>query len=113
MKKFVPRWCGCLGNQWKSPLHLCFFFFFGFYFEIFFFFFFLLFSAAPTAYGSSQVRGQIGAAVPAYMTAHSHATSKPNCDLHHSSQQLRILDPLSEARDRTLILMDASWVCYH
>ena len=29
------------------------------------------------------------------------------CDLHHSSQQLRILNPLSEGRDRTCILMDA------
>ena len=28
------------------------------------------------------------------------------CDLHHSSQQCRIPDPLSEARDQTHILMD-------
>ena len=37
------------------------------------------------------------------------ATAMPDpshiCDLHHSSQQHRIPDPLSEARDRTLILM--------
>uniref|UniRef100_A0A8C3YD51 Vomeronasal type-1 receptor n=1 Tax=Catagonus wagneri TaxID=51154 RepID=A0A8C3YD51_9CETA len=32
------------------------------------------------------------------------------CDLHHSSQQRQILNPLRKARDRTHILMDASWV---
>ena len=30
------------------------------------------------------------------------------CDLHHSSQQGQILNPLSEAKDRTCILMDTS-----
>ena len=28
------------------------------------------------------------------------------CDLHQSSQQRRILNPLSEARDQTCVLMD-------
>ena len=32
------------------------------------------------------------------------------CDLHHSLQQCRILNPLSKARDLTLILMDTSQV---
>ena len=32
------------------------------------------------------------------------------CDLHHSSQQPQILNPLSEARDQTRVLMDASRV---
>ena len=32
------------------------------------------------------------------------------CDLHHSSWQRRILNPLREARDRTCILMDTSRV---
>ena len=35
------------------------------------------------------------------------------CDLHHSSQPCRIPDLLSEARDRTCILMDASQICFH
>ena len=31
-------------------------------------------------------------------------------DLYHSSQQCRILNPVSEARDPTCILMDASQI---
>ena len=33
------------------------------------------------------------------------------CNLHHNLQQHQILNPLSEARDPTLIVMDTSWVC--
>ena len=32
------------------------------------------------------------------------------CDLYHSSRQHQILNPLSETRDQTCILMDTSWV---
>ena len=35
------------------------------------------------------------------------------CDLYHSSQHCRIPDPLSEARDRTCILLDTSWIWFH
>ena len=43
------------------------------------------------------------------------ATWDPSCvcALHHSSQKCQILNPQSEARDRTLILMDPSQVGYH
>ena len=41
----------------------------------------------------SQARGLIRAVV---------------CDLHHSPRQHRILNPLSEARDRTSVLMGTS-----
>ena len=34
------------------------------------------------------------------------------CNLHHSSRQRWILNPLSEARDRICILMDASQICF-
>ena len=34
------------------------------------------------------------------------------CDLHYSSQQRRILNPLSEARDGTRNLMVPSSICF-
>ena len=42
------------------------------------------------------------------------ATRDPSrvCNLHHSSRQHRILNPLSKVRDRTHILMDPSRVGY-
>ena len=47
-----------------------------------------------------------------YPTATAMADLGQICDLHHSSQQYQILNPLSEARDRTRILMDASRILY-
>ena len=69
---------------------------------------FLLFRAALTAYGSFQARVESELQLPAYTTA--TATRNPSlvCDIHHSSRQLQILNPLSKARDRTCILMDTS-----
>ena len=46
----------------------------------------------------------------AYTTATATRVLSHVCDLHHSSQQCRILDPLSGARDRTHVLMDPSQV---
>ena len=51
--------------------------------------------------------------LPAYTTATATQDLSRVCDLHHSSQQHRILNPLSKAMDRTHILMDTSWVPYH
>ena len=48
-----------------------------------------------------------------YTTATATQDLSQVYDLHHSSRQGQILDPLSEARDQTCILMDASQVCYH
>ena len=48
--------------------------------------------------------------------AYATATASPDpshiCNLHHSSQKCHILNPLSEARDGTCILMDASQICF-
>jgi len=50
--------------------------------------------------------------LPAY-DATATATRDPShvCTLHHSSWQHRILNPLSEARDQTCVLMDPSRLC--
>ena len=48
----------------------------------------------------------------AYTTATATWDPSHVCDLHHSSRQHWILNPLSEARDQTCILMDTSQVCY-
>ena len=63
--------------------------------------------ATPTEYGGSQARGQTGATAT--------ATSDPSCvrDLHHSSWQLPILNPLSEAWDRICNLMVPSQIRFH
>ena len=47
----------------------------------------------------------------AYVTATAMSDQSHICDLHHSSLHCRILNPLSEARDRTCILVDPSQVC--
>ena len=80
------------------------------YKHAFFFLVFLPFSwAALVAYGGSQARCQIGAVAYARATA----TQDPSrvCDLHHSSRQRRIINPLSKGGDRTRNLMVPSWIC--
>ena len=78
-----------------------------------FFVSFCLFRATPTAYGSSQARGQIVAVAASLHHSHSNAGSEPHCDLHHSSWQHQIPNPLSEARDRTCNLMVPSQIRFH
>jgi len=50
------------------------------------------------------------------LLAYATATAMPDlscvCKLHHSSWQSRILNPLSEARDRTCNLMVPSRICF-
>ena len=46
--------------------------------------------------------------LPADATATAKQDPSRICNLHHSSQQCRIVNPMSEARDRTQILMDPS-----
>jgi len=48
--------------------------------------------------------------LPACTTATEMHDPSQVCNLHHSSRQRGILNPLSEARDPTCILMDASRV---
>ena len=73
----------------------------------FFFFFFWLFRAAPVAYESSQVRE-----LELQLLAYATATQDPSCvcNLHDSSRQRRILNPVSKARDLICNLVDTSWI---
>ena len=50
----------------------------------------------------------LGVASELRLQAHSTATADPSCiySLHHSVQQYKILNPLTEARDGTRILTD-------
>ena len=77
-----------------------------------FFFVFCLFRAALMACGGSQARGPIGAIAAGLHRSHSNAGSDCVCDVHHSSRQHRILNPLREARDRTHNLMVPCRICF-
>ena len=48
----------------------------------------------------------------AYATATAMQDLSCICDLHHSSQKCRILNPLSKASDRTSILMDTRRILF-
>ena len=62
------------------------------------------FRATPVAHGGSQARGQ-RVKSELQLLAYTAATALQDlsrvCDLHHSSWQHQILNPMSEARDRT------------
>ena len=68
-------------------------------------FIYLFFRVAPVASVSSQARGQIEPQLQAYTTATAMWDLSRVCDLHPSSGKCQILNPLSEARDQTRILM--------
>ena len=59
----------------------------------------------------------LGVELELQLSPQATATAKLDLSLifivHHSSQQSLILNPLGKNRDRTHILMDTSWVCYH
>ena len=70
----------------------------------------MLFRATPASYGGSQLGVESELQLLACTTA--TATQELSCvfDLHHSSRQHRILNPLSEARDRTCNLIVPRWI---
>ena len=73
------------------------------------FFFFCLFRATPVAYGDSQARESPYAAETTELKLPDYTTATATLDSSHiydySSQQHHILNLLSEARDRTCVLM--------
>ena len=48
--------------------------------------------------------------LPAYTTVTAMRDPSCVCDLHHCSEQCQILNPLSETRDLTHVLLDTSQV---
>ena len=70
------------------------------------------FRAAPTACRSCQIRVERELQLPAYSTATAKWDLSCICDLHHSSWQCWIPDPLREAGEQTCVLMDTSQACY-
>jgi len=60
-----------------------------------------------------RLRVKLEQQLPAYTTATATLDPSLVCDLHHSSWQCQIPNPVSKARDQIHILMDPSWVHYH
>ena len=88
-------WLACFNNEVI--------FFLSFFFFFFFFFFFWL------GYEGSPARGWIITGT-APLPPTPGNVGEPHLNLHHSSRHCKIPNPLSEARDRTHILMDPSRV---
>ena len=59
-----------------------------------------------------QARGRIGAVATSLCLSHNNQHLSHICDLHHSSQQHQVLNPLSKARDGICILIYTSRVHY-
>ena len=76
-------------------------------------FFFLFFFLWPHLWHTEvpRVGVELELQLPAYATATAMTDPSHICNLHHSSQQLQILNPLSEARDQTQVLVDTSLDC--
>ena len=83
------------------------------YFQtLFFFFFFFLPFLGLLPYHMEVLRLEVESELqpPAYTTAEATQDLSLVCDLHHSSGQRLILNPLSKARDRTHNLTVPSWI---
>ena len=89
-------------RQWTFRVLPTWFYSLNFFFRLFFF------RPTPMAYEGSQDRCWIGAAASSF--CHSHSNKGSERHLHHGFWQCQIFNPLSEARDWTLILMDSSRV---
>ena len=78
-----------------------------------FFFFFCFFWAAPAVFWGAQAGVELELQLPAYTTTTATRDLSRVCNLHHSSHQRQILNPLREARGWTCILMDARQIRFH
>ena len=80
-------------------------------YNIFFFFFFLRPHPPHMEVPRPGVKSELQ--LPAYATATATWDPSHVCDLHHSSRQHRILNPLSKTRDRTCNFMVSSQIRFH
>ena len=75
-------------------------------------YYYCLFRATSTSYGGPQARGRIGAVATGLSHSPSDAGSKLPLWPTPQLRQCWILNPLSEARDQTHVLMDTSQICF-
>ena len=68
--------------------------------------------AAPVAHGGSQAR-ESELQLPTYTTATATPDQSHICDLHRSSQQCQILNPMIETRDQTRNLTVPTRMHFH
>ena len=87
--------------------------FFSFLSSYFFFLFFCFLGPHLRHTEVPRLGVELELQLPAYTTATVMQYPSRICDLYHSSRQCRILNPLSEARDRTHNLMVTSWIHFH
>ena len=80
----------------------------GFVIWVVFVFVFCLFRSVPAACGSSQARGWIGAIAASLHHSHSNARIQAVSLTYTTAHSNTILNPLSEARDQTCVLMVTS-----
>ena len=78
-----------------------------------FFFFFFVFLGPHPQHMDSRLGVQSELQPLAFTTATAMRDPSRICNLHSSSWQRRILNPMSKARDRTCHLMVPSRVCFH
>ena len=80
-----------------------------------FYFIYLLFFLGPHPWHTEVPR--IGAEMELQLLAYTTDLATRDlscvCNLHHSSWQCWIFNPLSDVRDKTSILMDNSQICFH
>ena len=79
----------------------------------FFFFFFYILGPHPQHMEVPKLGIKSELQLLAYTTVTAMQDPSLVCNLHHSSWQCPILNPLRKARDPIRILMDTSWVHYH
>jgi len=89
----------------------CFVSFFSFSFLLFFLIY--IFRATPWHMEVPRLGVELELQLPAYTTATATRGLNHVWNLHYSSRQLQILNPLSRARDQTCVLMDTGQVHYH